>query len=256
MNRLLKSEMVKLAKSRLLRLGVLLMLTLSAVTSLSSLSYAGSPMAEGLEIVFYGYDAFFASLKDTPTVSVLAMLAVTTVVCGDFENRTTQLKIVAGYQRAPIFFSKLSAVAVADSLLLLPYALGRAALQGALMGFGQPFTPRVIGTMAAAFFAAVLVGLSINGITLVLAFTLRRTALVAVIGFCLVLLGGNALVSIGISTPWLGRVLSNTPLGLLRAMAAASYTPAALGRALGISAAWIADFALPACCLFQRADLK
>ncbi len=33
-------------------------------------------------------------------------------------------------------------------------------------------------------------------------------------------------------------------------------TPAALGRALGISAAWIADFALPACCLFQRADLK
>ncbi len=33
-------------------------------------------------------------------------------------------------------------------------------------------------------------------------------------------------------------------------------TPAALGRALGISAAWIAGFALPACCLFQRADLK
>ena len=40
------------------------------------------------------------------------------------------------------------------------------------------------------------------------------------------------------------------------ANAAASYTPAALGRALGISAAWIADFALPACCLFQRAELK
>ena len=47
-------------------------------------------------------------------------------------------------------------------------------------------------------------------------------------GFCLVLLGGNALVSFGVATPWFGRLLANTPLGLLRAMDAAAYAAAAI----------------------------
>ena len=91
MNRLLKSEMSKLTRARPLHLIALLMLALSVVTSLSCLSYVNSPKAEELEIVFHGYDAFFSSLKDTPTISVLAALAISIVVCGDFENRTTQL---------------------------------------------------------------------------------------------------------------------------------------------------------------------
>ena len=70
MNRLLKSEMTKLTRARSLHLIALLMLALSVVTSLSCLSYVNSPKAEELEIVFHGYDAFFSSLKDTPTISV------------------------------------------------------------------------------------------------------------------------------------------------------------------------------------------
>lgn len=256
MNRLLKSEMTKLTKSRPLHLIALLMLALSAVTSLSCLSYVNSPRAEELEIVFYGYDAFFSSLKDTPTISILAVLAISIVICGDFENRTTQLKIVVGYHRAPIFFSKLLAAAAADVLLLLPYVLGRMVFQSALLGFGPPVTAQVAVHMAAAFFTAVLVGIAINGITFLLAFLLRKTVLVVGAGFCLVLLGGNALVSFGVSTPWFGGLLANTPLGLLRAMNAASYAPAVVGKAFSVSMVWIAAFALLTCWIFQNADLK
>ncbi len=256
MNRLLKSEMSKLTRARPLHLIALLMLVLSVVTSLSCLSYVNSPKAEELEIVFYGYDAFFSSLKDTPTISVLAALAISIVVCGDFENRTTQLKIVVGYHRAPIFFSKLIAAAAADVILLLPYVLGRTVLQSVLLGFGHPFTLEAAANMAAAFFAAVLTGIAINGITFILAFLLRKTVLVVAAGFCLVLLGGNALVSFGVSTPWFGRLLANTPLGLLRAMDAAAYAPAMVGKAFGISMVWIAAFALLTCRIFQKAELK
>ncbi len=252
MNRLLKSEMTKLTRARPLHLIALLMLALSVVTSLSCLSYVNSPQAEELEIVFHGYDAFFSSLKDTPTISVLAALAISIVVCGDFENRTTQLKIVVGYHRAPIFFSKLIAAAAADVILLLPYVLGRTVLQSVLLGFGHPFTVEAAANMAAAFFTAVLTGIAINGITFILAFLLRKTVLVVAAGFCLVLLGGNALVS----TPWFGRLLANTPLGLLRAMDAAAYAPAMVGKAFGISMVWIAAFALLTCRIFQKAELK
>lgn len=256
MNRLLKSEMTKLTKSRPLHLIALLMLALSAVTSLSCLSYVNSPQAEELEIVFYGYDAFFSSLKDTPTISILAVLAISIIVCGDFENRTTQLKIVIGYQRAPIFFSKLIAVVAADIILLLPYVLGRTLLQSVLLGFGHPFTVEAAANMVAVFFTAVLTGIAINGITFILSFLLRKTVLVVGAGFCLVLLGGNALVSFGVSTPWFGRLLAYTPLGLLRAMDAASYAPAMTGKAFGISVAWIAAFAALTCRMFQKAELK
>lgn len=256
MNRLLKSEMTKLTKSRPLHLIALLMLALSVVTSLSCLSYVNSPRAEEMQIVFYGYDAFFSSLKDTPTISILAVLAIAIVICGDFENRTTQLKIVIGYHRAPIFFSKLIAAAAADVILLLPYVLGRMALQSVLLGFGHTVTVSTIANMAAAFFTAVLTGIAINGITLILAFLLRKTVLVVGAGFCLVLLGGNALVSFGVSTPWFGGLLSNTPLGLLRAMDAASYAPAMIGKAFAISLVWIVGFAVLTCWMFQNAELK
>lgn len=256
MNRLLRSELTKLSKSRLLGLIALLMLALSAVTALSCLSYLGSPQAEELEIVFHGYDAFFSALRDTPTISLLALLAISIVVCGDFDNRTTQLKIAVGCRRTPIFFSKLAAVAAADGMLLLPYVLGRALLQGLLLGFGRPVTPAALAQMAGAFMTAVLTGISINGITLVLAFTLRRTVLVVGAGFCLVLLGGSALTSVGVSTPWFGRLLASTPLGLPRAMAQASYAPGAVGRAFMISAVWLLGFALLTSQLFRRAELK
>ena len=85
MNRLLQSEISKLAQSRLLGAASLLMLALAAVTSLSAWSYRGSPGAAELEIVFSGYDAFFAALRDTPTLSLLALLSIAVVVCGDFE---------------------------------------------------------------------------------------------------------------------------------------------------------------------------
>lgn len=256
MNRLLKSELRKLTRSRPLHIIALLMLLLAVITSLSCLSYVNSPRGEDMQIVFFGYDAFFSSLKDTPTISILAVLAVSIVICGDFENRTIQLKIAVGYHRAPIFFSKLIAAAAAEVLLLLPYVLGRAVLQGILLGFGRPVTAEAIVRMAAAFCTAVMVGMAINGITLLLAFLLQKTVLVVSAGFCLVLLGGNALVSFGLSTPWFGALLSHTPLGLLRAMEAAAFAPAAVGRAFGISTVWILAFGLLSLRMFQKAELR
>lgn len=64
------------------------------------------------------------------------------------------------------------------------------------------------------------------------------------------------LVSFGVSTPWFGSLLAHMPLGLLRAMDAASYAPAVTGKAFGISMAWIAAFAFLTCRMFQRAELK
>lgn len=256
MIRLLKCEMMKLLKSFPLKILLLLMLALSFVTSLSSLSYVGSPNADAMEIALYGYDAFFSSLRDTPTITVISIIVIGLMVCGDFENRTIPMEIAIGYSRSQILFSKLISVAVANIIVFIPYPIGRAIFQGIFIGFGVPITITAIINMMSVFLVVVTVGLAINGITILLSFIIRKSIIVMGAGFVLVVLGGNVLLSFGYTNPSIGAFLANTPIGLIKAMAAAQYTPKIVLQAFGISVVCIACFVALTYLLLRKAELK
>ena len=95
MSNLLKAEWKKLAHSFPLKIAAAAMLALSFVTALSSLSYRGSALQQEMELVLDGYGAFLVSLRDTPLLILLGIIALAIVVCGDFDNRTIQAEICA-----------------------------------------------------------------------------------------------------------------------------------------------------------------
>ena len=110
---LIRCEMIKLSKSLPIKIMFLLMAALSFVSSISSFNYVGSEHAEELEIALTGFDAFFSSLRDMPTITVIGILIVGILICNDFENRTIQTEIAAGHSRTAIMFSKILAFGIA-----------------------------------------------------------------------------------------------------------------------------------------------
>ena len=256
MIRLLKSEMMKLLKSLPIKILFFLMLGLSVVTSLSSLNYVGSPNAELMEIALYGYDAFFSSLRDTPTIAIIGIIIIGLTVCSDFENRTIPMEIAAGYSRSQVLFSKLIAVSLAHIVVLLPYPLGRAILQGIFIGFGVPISMTIILRMLSVFLVVTVVGIAMNGITILLSFIVRKTIIVVGIGFVLVVLGGNALLSFGVANQNLGTILSKTPLGLIKALAIGNYSTDLLFFSCGVGIICIGVFVLFTHLLFCKTELK
>lgn len=256
MKKLIKAEMMKLFKSFPLKIIFLIMLALSFVTSISSLSYIGSPNLEVMEIALNGYDAFLSSLRDTPTIAIIGIIVIGLLVCNDFENRTIQMEIAAGHSRLAILFSKIISIEIAYALVFLPYPLGRAILQGVFISFGTQITIGIIFKMIIVFVTIILVGTAMNGLAILLAFVIRKSVIVMGVSFVLVVLGGNALLSFSYSNPTMGQFLAKTPLGLCKALAAGNYSSQLLLQAVSVSLICIGIFTALTYLLFRKAELK
>ncbi len=256
MYNLVKCELLKLQKSLPLKILFLLMLGFSVVSSLSSLSYVDSQLAKQLEIALSGYDAFFSSLRDMPTIAMIGMIVVGLLICNDFENRTMQTEISAGHSRATILISKVFALAIAYFIVYLPYPLGRAILQGIFIEFAPVVTVGMLVKMFATFTSIILVGLAVNSIVILMAFILRKSIIVIGISYVLVVLGGSALMSFGVSNPAFGALLGKTPVGLFKTMAIANYEPFVLIQAVVISTICIVCAVAITYSLFRKAELK
>ena len=109
---LIRCEMIKLSKSLPLKIMFLLMAALSIVSSISSFNYVGSEHAEELEIALTGFDAFFSSLRDMPTITVIGILIVGILI----------LKIVQFKLKLQLDIAEPPSCSAKSSLLGLPIA--------------------------------------------------------------------------------------------------------------------------------------
>lgn len=255
MTNLLAGEFFKLRKSVPFRLLILAMTTLSALTAFSSLSFSAAAAA-AREIPLTGYEAFFISLRDTPTLSFLGIIVTAILLCGDFDSRTIQAQIACGHGRGEILCSKLISFAAAFAAVLLPYPLTRAILQGVFHSFGAPLSPQTFLQMAGYFLTVLLISLALLSVSFLLAFAIRKTAPVVGLSIVVLILGGNVLLSFGNAYPWLGRVLAATPLGLGKALAATARDISALAPAAGLALVYLAPVLLLTYFIFRRAELK
>ena len=253
---LIRCEMIKLSKSLPLKIMFLLMAALSIVSSISSFNYVGSEHAEELEIALTGFDAFFSSLRDMPTITVIGILIVGILICNDFENRTIQTEIAAGHSRTAIMFSKILAFGIAYCLVFLPYPLGRAVFQGIFIQFGTSITADVIFKMLVVFLTIILNAMAINGLTLFLAFIVRKPMIVMGGSCVLIVLGGNALMSIGAANYEIGRLLEKTPLGAFKELALCGYASINLLQSAFVSVLCIIAVIAVTHIFFRKAELK
>ena len=256
MRNLMKCEMLKIRKSFPLKVLFLLMFVLSLVSSISSLSYIDSPLANEFEIAFTGYDAFFSSMRDMPTITIIGIIVIGILICSDFENRTIQTEIAAGYSRTSVLLSKTLSFGIAYALVFLPYPLGRLIFQSIFIDFGPAITVGVLLKMVGTFITIVLIGMALDGVVILFAFILRKSIIVMGIGFVLVVLGGNALLSFGVSNPALGTILGKTPIGLFKTLAVTNYEPTVVLQAAIICAVCIGAFVALTYAFFRKAELK
>lgn len=253
---LIRCEIYKLRKSKIVWLLFFSMLGLSVVASLSSLSYVGSPNAQELGMVFEGYAVFFVSLRDTPTLVIIGVIMIGLIICGDFDNRTIQAEISSGHHRATVLVSKSLSLGIAYAIVLFPYPVGRAVIQGLFYDFGHILTFTTIIDMLLFYFTIILVSLSLLSICVFLAFFLRRTVLVMGLGITLLVLGGNLVLSFGVSIPEFGVFLAKTPIGFGRALAVAGPDYSMMLQAIGVSVAFLVFFAAITYFSFRKAELK
>lgn len=256
MKNLLKAEMKKLGKSFPLKTIILAMCIIAVVTAASSLSYVDSPMQQEMGMVFGGYDAFLMSLRDVPILIILGIISVGIVVCGDFDNRTIQAEIYAGHTRGKIVVSKFIAMAVAYTVTLLPYPLGRLILQSIFYGFGAPTGLASLATLLTVFLVSVVIGVAISSVGVMIAFVVRKTVITVAASILLLLLGGNVLLSFGYSIPALGAVLDKTPLGLSKSLFANGYPATEMGLAVFVCFATIVVIGIITTAAFKKAELK
>lgn len=253
---LLRSEVLKMRKSLPIKIILLLMFGVSIITSLSSLNYVGSPYAEEMEIALDGFDAFFSSLRDMPTITMIGIIVAGVLICTDFDNRTIQTEIAAGHGRFKILLSKVISFGVAYFMVLLPYPLGRAIFQGVLIQFGQAVTISTFWEMFIGFSTVVLVGMALNSVTIMLSFVIQKNIIVIGVSFILLVLGGNALLSFGIANSHIGAFLAKTPLGFFKELALQNYAPTALFTAASVSVIYIVTMVTLTYLLFRKAELK
>jgi ABC-2 type transport system permease protein len=256
MMNLLKGEFQKARKSLPLRILLLLIVMLAAVSSLSSLIYVSSPRAEEMEIPLAGYDAFFVSLRDMPTIVMIGIIVAGVLVCADFDNRTIQVEIAAGHGRLHILLSKLIAFGIIYFLIYLPCPLGRTILQSMFIRFGPAVSAGTLLHMLGGLLTVILIGIALNSLTILLSFLVQKSMIVIGASFLLLVLGGNALLSFGVANAQLGRALALTPLGLFGELSAMRYAPEVLLTAAAISAACIAVMTTITYLLFKKAELK
>lgn len=256
MYNLWKCEVMKLKKSFPLKILTLLMFMFSIVSSFSSLSYIHSPYLIELEIPLSGYDAFFSSLHDMPTLVMLGIIIITFVVSSDFENRMIQAEIAAGHSRFAILCSKLLAFSLTYLIVYLPYPVGRAIFQGIFYEFGLPLTLGVVSHMIAALGAVLLSAIAVNGIVFLLSFVVRKSILVAGISFVGIVLGGSAFMSLTLSIPVLSELVGNVPIGFFKALSVSGYSSFMIIKASLISLISIILILFITYVLFRRAELK
>lgn len=253
---LIRCEGYKLRKSKIVWFLFLAMLVLSVATSQSSLSFVGSPQAQDLGMVFDGYEVFFVSLRDTPTLIIIGVIMIGLIICGDFDNRTIQAEIAAGHHRGLILMSKYLALGISYAIVLLPYPLGRAVIQGLQYNFARELTLATLRDMLLFYLTVILVSLSLLSVCILLAFLLRRTVLAMGLGVILLVFGGNLLLSFGVSNPKFGSFLAQTPVGAGRALAAAGLDYRMMAQAAGVSLVFMALFACITYFVFRKAELK
>lgn len=252
---LLKSEAMKLSRSRLMVLLVLVEIGLALSVTSTYIGSVGTHLEAAIAAPQSGYAAFMGRV-DIPTLLLTGVLLCGLVVSADFDNRTIQVALGAGHSRAAVLISKFAALFVALFALQLAYWLTNGLMYTAHFGFGMPVSLGLLLHMLASFGCVVLTGVALSSVAVLLAFTTRKTAITVGLSAIILLIGGSMLITQSKYNPALERALAWTPIGVLNVMTDNGRSWASMGQAALVSAVSITAIGGLTWALFRKADLQ
>lgn len=257
MMELLKIDLYKLNKSPVLKVIMAVMVIISFATAMSTLSHLNSPETlKNLDLPVYGKDAFFVMLKDYPTITIVGMIIICIIVCGDFDHKIIQSLIQAGYKRKDIVSSKILSIVFTYTIVYFPLLFVRTIVQTVVCGFGEHFGLGILFNMFFAYISIILVSTAINGIVIFLSFVVKNSIVVFTLGFVIIELFVNVIKSFTMSNSSLGQYIKFLPVGNLQYLYEQNYSFKSLALVVIISVFFIVVWRLLTVIAFKKIDLR
>ncbi|MDF2923548.1 MAG: hypothetical protein K0R57_2462 [Paenibacillaceae bacterium] len=262
---LIVADLYKLRKSAALKIS--LAITFLSAAAITATAYF---LAEGQISLEASGNA--ALLMDLVMMSIIGALVAGVFICGDFEHKTIHDAISSGTGRGAVLVSKAIVYFLAVAVLVLPYPLITAVAAGTGYAFAAPFAPSVflqiladrsgvaltapaLGKMLAIALTMIAVHAARLSICVLLAFVMRKPALVTGIGVAATILGDLA-VGFHEKIPVLGAVFLYTPFAMNHTVVSMNAGAGDLLKAITVSLVFIAAVLAMTYGAFRRAEIK
>lgn len=142
MKNLLRSEIYRLTKNKGIIVTSILALALSIFVPF--FLTVGLAIIESIMNVdslhYYGFDQFCSTLSGGSLVSIILLFVLTSYSTDDFKYRTIQNKIISGYNRKQIFFTKLIINVSIGVIINIVYSLFTLLFSSLFLGFSNSST--------------------------------------------------------------------------------------------------------------------
>ncbi|GAA0379569.1 ABC transporter permease [Bacillus horti] len=222
MNNLMRADLFKLSK--LWSIKILIGILFISAILMTMISYSVAQGDAGQELG--GLGALFSDLQ---MMSLIGSIIAGIFIVGDFKNKTIHDAISTGSSRGTLIAGKTMVYFILVALMILPYALitsmaifttdhsyavlvPSAFLNLLATSTGIEVTALEVLKMIAIFLTVIIVYAGQLSIAVWIAFVLRKTVLVILIGYGVSILSGQ-LRSLGDSVPMVEKILAFTPYG-------------------------------------------
>lgn len=256
MRNLIKSEFYKLKRVRAFKVMVGLTLLLS-ISMVFFAVFAGDIFrANGLGGLLTGSMHYSLGLGNSVLMIFFGSILAGIFICNDFENRSIQEAISAGWSRRSVILSKMIVYFIAMIGVLLLYPVITCVSLSLIFGFGIPVTSEVLLPMLGMLVSMIAIYAATLSIAVFISFVSRKssTAIICCLGVLLMVI--PILMGFGSNIPVLQDILPLTPFALHDLVLSYEAGFAEFGKAILASFICIEVLFLATFAVFRRSELK
>lgn len=207
---LIKTEVYKLRRQRLIPILFISVIAISAFSAFSEINFLTTP-----ENLVNGKVSFVNAFQDIFMLFIIAIFAGF-YIGSDFSNRTIQAELSRGHKRLDIILSKAFVFSIGTSLIMLLYPITACLIHTAKFGWGEPFN--IISILY--LFRVALLGSILNigtaCIYVCLAFLCRDISKTICVCFAFPVVFSAISNTIGKQFPTIGKLLDFSTLSQLK----------------------------------------
>ncbi len=262
MSRLLKIEFIKIRKSLAFKVTLLIcaLMCLMDVGLYVVMSSFTNLAEEVLDMSINGYTMFYSCVTNPSDILMLSTIVACIIIGGDFASRTLQSQIVAGYSRTQIVISRFISSFVLLFVFATVYTLIIFGGVTLFVGFGIPFTAKILGEMLVSFFMSVFMSYAIMTLYLLIIFIFKSVGPSLGVTMPVMLVGTSIIQILASLNDITGKIVSFTPSGQLFALKDISFDASfgAMGyfKFFAVGLVYVAIMITTVIFTFRKAELK
>lgn len=262
MSRLLKIEFIKIRKSLAFKVTLLIcaLMCLMNVGLYVVMNNFTEVTEDILDMSINGYTMFYSCVVNSSDILMLSTIVICIIIGGDFSSRTLQSQIVAGYSRTQIVISRFISSFVLLFIFATVYTLIISGGVTLFIGFGKPFTWKILGEMLVSFFMSVFMSYAIMTLYLLIIFIFRSVGPSLGVAMPIMLVGTSIIQILATLNDVAEKIVSFTPSGQLLVLENISFDTSfgAMGyfKFFAVGLVYMAIMITSVIFTFRKAELK